>query len=135
MKLTLAMAESIIAEARAFIAKHNYPPVCISILDDAAHPLAFIRMDGTFLATIDIAQRKAKTAALFQDDSHCVGANFIPGAPAYSLENSNGGLIGIGGGVVIYDKQQRFLGAIGVSGATMEQDLDIARAAVKVALL
>jgi len=55
-----------------------------------------------------------------------VGANFLPGAPAYSLENSNGGLVGIGGGVPLYDAEQRFVGAVGISGATIEQDLAIA---------
>jgi len=133
MTLTLALAEAIIAEAKKVVAEQNFPPVCISVLDAAAYPLAFARMDGTFLATIDIAERKAKTAALFQADSDKVGANFIPGAPAYSLENSNGGLVGIGGGVVLRNRQQQVIGAVGVSGATIEQDKIIADAAAKVA--
>jgi len=126
MKLTLAAAETVIAAAKHYVAEQGYPPVCISVLDEAAYPLAFARMDGTFLATIDIAYQKAKTAALFKANSDSVGANFLPGAPAYSLENSNGGLVGIGGGVPLYDAEQRFVGAVGISGATIEQDLAIA---------
>jgi len=86
-------------------------------------------MDGTFLGAIDVAHRKARTAALFNADSAVLGQFLRPGAPAYSLENSNDGLIGFGGGVVLRDNQGRVLGAVGVSGASVDEDETIAQAA------
>ena len=67
-------------------------PVNIAILDAAAHLKAFSRMDGAVLGSIDVATRKATTAALFQARSEAVWEHCKPGAPAPALELSNGGL-------------------------------------------
>ncbi|NIF75677.1 heme-binding protein, partial [Burkholderia sp. Ap-962] len=107
------------------------PPFAVTVVDATAYPVAFARMDDRFLGAIDGAYRKARTAALFRADSVEVGANFQPGGPAYALENTNGGLIGVGGGVLLRDAQGRVLGAIGVSGASAEQDQAIAEAAAR----
>jgi uncharacterized protein GlcG (DUF336 family) len=129
MKLSLDLAEKAIAAAREAVACKGYPPMSISVVDEGAHLVAFARMDGAFLGATDVAHRKARTAALFQVDSAVLGKNFQPGAAAYSLENSNGGLIGFGGGVVLRDAERRFIGAIGVSGGSVQEDEVIARAA------
>jgi uncharacterized protein GlcG (DUF336 family) len=130
MKLNLATAEAVIAAARAAAEQKGLPPVSISVVDEAAHLVAFSRMDGTFLGAIDVAHRKARTAALFNTDSAVLGEFLRPGAPAYSLENSNDGLIGFGGGVVLRDAEGRIIGAVGVSGASVDEDEVIAQAAV-----
>ena len=121
-------ASTIVAAAQQFALSAGLPPVCISVVDAAAYPLYFMRMDDCFLGAIDVALRKARTSALFRSDSAVVGRNFQPGAAALSLENSNGGLIGFGGGVPLRDAEGRCIGAIGVSGASMEQDQLIAEA-------
>jgi uncharacterized protein GlcG (DUF336 family) len=94
MKIKLSNVETVIAAAKEAVAANGYPPMSISVVDDAAHLVGFARMDGTFIGAIDVAHRKAQSAALFKINSAVLGENFKPGAPAQSLENSNGGLIG-----------------------------------------
>ena len=129
MKISLSKAEAIIAEAKEVVLAKGLPPMSISVVDDGAHLVAFCRMDGAFVGAIDVAHRKARTAALFKANSSVVGENFKPGAAAQSLENSNGGLMGFGGGVVLRDVQGEVIGAVGVSGGSTDQDELVAQAA------
>ena len=69
---------------------------------------------------------KARTAALFRQDSADIGARAKPGGPISTLEATNGGVISFGGGVVVWDQTQKVIGAVGVSGASVEQDQAIA---------
>lgn len=101
--------------------------VCISILDAAAWPVAFLRMEGTILGAIDVANKKARTAALFQMDSADFAKIGHPDGGAYTLENTNGGMTSFGGGLVLRAADGTLLGAIGVSGASTEDDIAIAR--------
>lgn len=105
-------------------------PVNIAVLDAGAHLKAFSRMDGAVLGSIDVATRKAMTAALFQARSEAVWEYCKPGAPAPALELSNGGLAPFAGGIPLRGPQGEILGAIGVSGGTVAQDLEIAEAGV-----
>jgi uncharacterized protein GlcG (DUF336 family) len=105
-------------------------PVNIALLDAGAHLKAFIRMDGAVLGSLDVAMKKARTAALFETTSEAVWEYCKPGAPAHGLELSNGGLAPFAGGITLKSGTGATLGAIGVSGGTVSQDLEIARAAV-----
>jgi len=132
MKITLARAEAVILEARNAVSAKGLPPMSISVVDDSAHLVAFCRMDGTFIGATDVAQRKARTAALFQTDSAVLGENFKPAGAAYTLENSNGGLMGFGGGVVLRDHAGTVIGAVGVSGGSTGDDEFVAQSAAAV---
>jgi uncharacterized protein GlcG (DUF336 family) len=134
MSFPLEIAEAVAAAAKATTIAEGFPAVNISILDVAAHPVLFARMDGALLGTVDVAIRKARTAALFQTDSAVLGKVAQPGAISYSLEHTNGGLISFGGGVVLRDRNGTVLGAVGISGASVEQDEIIAHAAALAAL-
>ena len=103
-------------------------PVVIAVLDAGAHLKAFRRMDGAVLASIDIAVRKAKTAVLFQANSEDVWEYCKPGAPAPGLELSNGGLAPFGGGIPLRGPDGQVIGALGVSGGSVAQDTDVAKA-------
>jgi uncharacterized protein GlcG (DUF336 family) len=92
------------------------------------HLKAFTRMDGAPLASIDIALKKARTAALFHAPSEAVWEYCKPGAPAPGLELTNGGLAPFGGGVPL-DADGELVGAVGVSGGAVAQDREIALAA------
>ncbi len=133
MSFPLEVAEAVAAAAKATTNAEGFPAVCISIVDAAAHPVLFVRMDGAILGAIDVATRKARTAALFQKDSAELGKIAQPGAICYSLEHTNGGLISFGGGVVLRDKNGDLIGAVGISGASVEEDEIIAHAAARVA--
>jgi uncharacterized protein GlcG (DUF336 family) len=128
MQLTSRQAQTIIdggeAKARALGV-----PVIIAVLDAGAHLKAFHRMDGAVLGSIDIAMRKAKTAVLFQANSEAVWEYCKPGAPAPGLELTNGGLAPFGGGIPLIGPDGFVIGALGVSGGAVHQDVEIAQAA------
>ncbi|MEM5300001.1 heme-binding protein [Burkholderia sp. JPY481] len=104
-------------------------PVVIVVVDAGAHLKALRRMDGAVLASIYIAIRKASTAVLFQANSEAVWEFCKPGAPAPGLELTNGGLAPFGGGIPLKASNGIVIGALGVSGGTVEQDLEVAQAA------
>lgn len=126
--VTSDQARTIIAagEARA---REIGVPVNIAVLDDATHLKAFSRMDGAVLGSIDVALGKARTAALFQANSEAVWEYCKPGAPAPGLQLSNGGLMTFAGGIPLIDDEGIMIGAVGVSGGAVSQDLAIAQAA------
>jgi uncharacterized protein GlcG (DUF336 family) len=104
-------------------------PMNIAVLDMAAHLKAFLRMDEALLGSIDVAQRKARTAALFRAPSEALWEYCKPGASAPGLELSNGGLAPFGGGLPLLAADGTMIGAVGVSGGSVGQDLAVARAA------
>jgi uncharacterized protein GlcG (DUF336 family) len=99
----------------------------ITILDTAGHLKAFLRMDGAFLGSIDIAMGKAKTAMLFRMNSEAVGEFLNPDNKAYGMVNTSGGLVGFKGGMPIKVNGQ-IIAYIGVSGGSPDQDFEIATA-------
>lgn len=129
MQITAAQAKNIIAAGEA---KANAIgiQVNIAVLDAAAHLKAFSRMDGAVLGSIDLAMAKARTAVLFQIPSEAVWDYCKPGATAPGLERSNGGLATFPGGIPLFDPAAAMIGAVGVSGGAVAQDLEIAQAAV-----
>jgi uncharacterized protein GlcG (DUF336 family) len=126
--LSLSQAQAALAAGQARAAALGVP-VNIAVLDAAAHLKAFGRMDEAVLGSIDVAQGKARTAALFGITSEAVWDYCKPGAAAPGLERSNGGLMTFPGGVPLRDAGGRLVGAVGVSGGSPDQDADIARAA------
>ncbi|EJL27967.1 heme-binding protein [Novosphingobium sp. AP12] len=126
--ITNDQAHAIIAAGEAQ-ARSMGVPVNIAVLDAATHLTAFSRMDGAVLGAIDVALGKARTAALFQAPSEAVWDYCKPGAPAPGLELSNGGLMTFPGGLPLIGADGTMIGAVGVSGGAVPQDLAIAQAA------
>ena len=133
MELDLQLAMKLIERAKS-AASETGVPVIIAVVDPAANLKAFARMDSAVLGSIDVAIKKAKTAALFECSSQDVWEYCKPGAPAHGLELSNGGLAPFGGGIAIKDPNGKLLGAVGVSGGSVNQDQAIAQAAVAAAI-
>jgi len=127
--LTTRQAQTIISAAEAKAAAMGVP-VNIAVLDAGAHLKAFSRMDGAVLGAIDVAKRKARTAVLFEANSEDVWEYCKPGAPAPTLELTNGGLAPFAGGIPLKSPDGAMQGAVGVSGGSVEQDLEIAQAAL-----
>ncbi|TXE05655.1 heme-binding protein [Gelidibacter salicanalis] len=127
MNLTLEQAEKIISKAKkkalAIDTKMN-----ISVVDAGANQVAFVRMDGAWLGSADIALKKAKTARFFDMPTGEIGKLSQPGESLYNIEHSNGGLITFPGGLPIKDKAGNIIGAIGVSGSSVENDHAVAEA-------
>ncbi len=103
----------------------------IAVVDAGANLKSFLRMDGSYLGSIDVAIKKAKTARYFNAATGDLGKITQPGEAIYNIEHSNGGLITFPGGVPIKDKKGIIIGAIGISGGTIEQDRAIAIAAAE----
>lgn len=108
--------------------------VNIAVVDAGANLKAFIRMDESFLGSIDVAIKKAETARYFNSNTGDLGKLTQPGGIIYNIEHSNGGLITFPGGVPIKNKAGKIIGAIGVSGGTIEEDHDIAMTGAKTPL-
>ena len=100
----------------------------IAVVDAGANLKAFIRMDDAFLGSIDIAIKKAKTARMFNMPTGDLGKLSQPGAPLYNIEHSNDGLITFPGGVLLKNKEGVIIGAVGVSGSSVEDDHMVASA-------
>ena len=101
----------------------------LAVVDEGANLLAFARMEGAWLGSIDIAMKKARTARYFDMNTGEIGKLSQPGGPLYNIEHSNGGLISFPGGVPIKDRAGQIVGAIGVSGSTVENDHTVAQTA------
>ena len=99
----------------------------IAVVDVGGNLKAFARMDGAWLGSIDISQKKARTARFFDMNSGDIGQLSQPGGPLFNIEHSNGGLITFPGGVPLKDGDI-VIGAIGVSGSTVENDHTVAAA-------
>ncbi|KAK6407255.1 hypothetical protein LTR95_018564, partial [Oleoguttula sp. CCFEE 5521] len=92
-------------------------PMNIAVLDPSATLVAFLHMDNSYLGSIDISQKKAKTVAdfngLFQSSGLYNRSQTLPGSDVYGIEQTNGGLVVFGGGQPIYDPMGYFIGAVG----------------------
>jgi uncharacterized protein GlcG (DUF336 family) len=95
--ITLEQATAIVKAARAkaesMEVKEN-----IAVVDAGANLKAFLRMDGAWLGSIDIAIRKARTARFFDIPTADLGEMSQPGKSLFAIEHSNGGLITFPGG-------------------------------------
>lgn len=121
-----------VAAVEASIAKSTEMGVKmdIAVVDAGANLKAFARMDGAWLGSIDIAQIKARTSRFFDMPTGAIGGLSQPGGPLYNIEHSNGGLITFPGGLPITNGDDEVIGAIGVSGSTVEDDHAVAEAGV-----
>lgn len=127
MNITLDQAQKVIQAALAKSAELG-TKMDIAVIDSGMNLTAFVREDGAWLGSIDIAMKKAKTARGFNMDSGEIGKLAQPGGPLYHIEHSNGGLISFPGGVPIKDSAGEIIGAIGVSGSSVEDDHAVASA-------
>jgi uncharacterized protein GlcG (DUF336 family) len=131
MHVTMESALAAIEAARKKAIKIE-TQMCIAVVDSGANLKAFLRMDDAWVGSIDIAIKKAKTAVFFGMPTGEIGKLSQPGKPLYAIEHSNEGLITFPGGLPIVDEDGVLVGAIGVSGSTVENDHAVAQAGVKV---
>jgi uncharacterized protein GlcG (DUF336 family) len=121
-----AVVDACLAESRNIGTAMN-----IAVVDAGGNLKAFARMDGAWLGSIDIAQKKARTARFFDMETGSIGELSQPGGSLYNIEVSNGGLITFPGGIpLVLDGQT--VGAVGVSGSTVDNDRTVAQAGVRV---
>lgn len=129
MNITLEQAQNAIQKA---VVKSEMMDVKmnIAIVDAGVNLVAFAKMDGAWLGSIDIAIKKAKTARYFDMPTGEIGKLSQPGESLFNIEHSNGGLISFPGGIPIKNSKGEIIGAIGVSGSTVDNDHSVASAGV-----
>ena len=102
----------------------------IAIVDAGNNLVAFARMDGAWQGSIDIAQNKAYTARAFDMETKMLGSMAQSGEPLFGIHATNHLKIIIFAGGIPLQRGARVVGAIGVSGGTVEQDQEVAEAGV-----
>jgi len=128
------MADITMEQARAVLeaalnkAEETNTKMDIAVVDVGANLKAFIRMDEAWIGSIDIAIKKARTARFFDMPTGEIGKLSQPGEPLYNIEHSNEGLITFPGGIPLKNSKNQIIGAIGVSGSTVENDHLVAEA-------
>ena len=124
--IALEKAESLIAAAVAEAKKHDWK-MNVAVVDSGANLVAFQRMDGAQLASIAIAEHKARTAAKYRRETKAFEngiqqAGFHYLATLDDIVASRGGIPLVQGG--------KLVGAIGCSGGTGSQDEVVCKAAL-----
>lgn len=126
-QLTLDDAMRILAAARSR-AESKGLRENIAVVDSGNNLIAFVRMDGAWLGSIQLAQDKAFTARAFDMSTRELGAMSQPKQPLYGIDSClQGRVVTFSGGIPL-KKGTMVYGAIGVSGATPDQDHDVAQA-------
>jgi len=131
LDISLDLAEKVIAAAKTKATQIG-TKMDIAVIDAGGNLKAFVRMDGAWLGSIDIAIKKAKTARYFNMPTGEIGKLSQPGGPLYNIEHSNDGLITFPGGLPLITADGTIIGAVGVSGSTVDNDHEVAAAAAAV---
>ena len=131
-KLTHKGAKAVLEGAERRAAAIGVPQ-CIAVVDDGGNLLAFTRMDGGKVSSIQVALTKAISAATrrsatgpvpnAENPSMVLNTN-LPIASGFKVTAIRGGLPIVTNGVVV--------GGIGVSSGTEDQDVDVATAGASV---
>jgi glc operon protein GlcG len=122
--LTLAAAQKMIAAAQAE-AERNHLAGVIAVVDDGGWLILLLRMDNAaYVASVELAPGKARTAALFKKPSQAledaINHGRIAAVTARDFIEMQGGL------PIVVDGQ--VIGGIGASFDTPEHDVQIAQA-------
>eukprot|EP01094_Clydonella_sp_ATCC50884_P010947 TRINITY_DN2076_c0_g1_i1.p1 TRINITY_DN2076_c0_g1~~TRINITY_DN2076_c0_g1_i1.p1 ORF type:complete len:198 (+),score=50.27 TRINITY_DN2076_c0_g1_i1:50-595(+) len=129
--LTESGADLLIKHAEAHAEKIGVG-MNIAVVDAHLHLLAFKRMKGAKITSIDISMTKAYTAAGHRQETRAYKEAVCPGGPAFGIHTTNQGKFNIiGGGVPLFDEDNKaVIGAIGVSSGTPAQDHDVCENAI-----
>lgn len=93
-----------------------------AFVDEGGHLRALIRMDGGYFGDIDFAINKAYTSAAWKCETKDFYEDALPSGKLFGMHISNGGkVVTFAGGMPIFDGDQ-FVGALGISGGTVEED-------------
>lgn len=129
--IDLEMAEKM-AEACLQKAQALNIPVVVSIVDQGGHLVLLKRMENAHVGSIDISMNKAFTAHAFKIETEALAKLTGPGQPLYGIQETNGGRVVVFGGGIPILKDGKALGAVGVSGGTVEEDVCIAKCGIAI---
>lgn len=104
--------------------------VALCVLDAGGNLVLHVRMDGTVLAAVEIAEKKAYTAVALGRPTMDISQDVLPGGAMYGFDAISGGRYAVFGGGIPFRIDGALAGAIGVSGATTAQDIAIGEGAL-----
>ncbi|MEC2160138.1 GlcG/HbpS family heme-binding protein [Virgibacillus halodenitrificans] len=129
-KLNLEMAKKLINAAEAE-SRNIGVQMVITIVDDGGNLVATHRMDDAWLASVDIAHNKAWTSVALKMPTSNLEEATVPNSELWGLNTTNQGKIVVFGGGLPLEKEGKVVGAVGVSGGAVPQDVQVAEAALK----
>jgi uncharacterized protein GlcG (DUF336 family) len=130
MQLTLTQSQAIVTAAieKAGSLGAN---VSAAVVDSGGNLTAFARADGAEIAGPILAVDKAYTSVSNRIATHELATLAVPGGPLFGIHANGGGRFVIfGGGIPLEDSAGTVIGAIGVSGGAVEEDIASAEAGV-----
>lgn len=130
MELSLDLALKLIGASRKKATEIGVPMV-IAVVDRGGNLVALHRMDNALLVSIDIARNKAYTAVAVKLPTHELARLAQPGQPLFGIHNADGGRVVIFGGGFPLKVNGEIIGGIGVSGGSVEEDIQCAEVALK----
>ncbi|QLY78912.1 GlcG/HbpS family heme-binding protein [Clostridium intestinale] len=127
-KLTLDIAKKLLDKAENK-AKEINVPVVIALVDEGGNLIAQHKMDDALLISVSLSLNKAYTSVATKMSTENLSELILPGKPLYTLENIKN-ISAVGGGIPIIISGS-IVGAIGVSGGSVEEDILIAKTALE----
>lgn len=128
-QINLLLAKRLIESAEKKANEINVPMV-ISIVDEGGNFIACHRMDDALLVSVELAQNKAWTSIAMKMTTENLALVAANGKELYGINTTNNGRVVIfGGGIPLYNNGQ-IIGAVGVSGGSVEEDIHVAQTAV-----
>jgi uncharacterized protein GlcG (DUF336 family) len=123
--VTLDQARKAIAAGQAEAKKNNWP-VAIAVVDNAGMLVAFEKLDGTQTGSVQVAQDKAVSAAMFRRPTKAFQDVLAGGGAGLRILNLRNASSVEGGLPLTVDG--KIIGGIGVSGVNADQDGVVAKA-------
>ncbi len=129
-KINLEIAKKLIEGAEKE-AENLGVNMVISIVDEGGNLIAVHRMDDAWIASIEISQNKAWTSVALKAPTANLADATVPNAELYGLTTTNSGKIVVFGGGIPLVEDGKVVGAVGVSGSAVPNDVKVAEAAVR----
>lgn len=127
MTITISQAQKGIAAGLAKAAELKSPS-SIAVVDDGRNLIAFARMDGALLASIELSKAKAFTARSLNMKTGDIMQYVQPGAPLYAMNTSHQPPFVVFGGGQPVTMKDKVVGAVGVAGGMVPDDEAVAAA-------
>lgn len=129
VELNLQSAKKI-AEFAEEKAKEIKVPMVISIVDDGGNIILVHRMEDSLLASIDLSLNKAYTAVSLKMSTDNLKDLCKSEGPLYGIQHTNNRIVIFGGGMP-FKYNGKVVGAIGISGGSMEEDMCVCKYALR----
>lgn len=127
--VTLNDAKHVIAAAEKKAVEIGQP-MNIAVADAGGNLVAHVRMDDSWIGSIDISIKKAFTSRAFDIATKDLATQSQSGGQFFGIHASNNGRVMIFAGGIPLKRDGKVVGAIGVSGGSGEQDHAVAQAGV-----